>query len=97
MAFYTYWDDFKPSKSEESPFERLEKASQNEKYNQRYNPNPSPFDMVAHFANPAKKFSYEIVLKSELPAPIFRERNIKYNFHCKSKWFNRHVSDSKFR
>jgi len=62
---------------EESPFERLEKASQNEKYHQKYNPNPSSLDLLMHFTNEKTTFPYELVLKAELPAPIFRERNIK--------------------
>mmetsp|Transcript_27920 Transcript_27920/g.32282 ORF Transcript_27920/g.32282 Transcript_27920/m.32282 type:complete len:391 (+) Transcript_27920:33-1205(+) len=61
----------------ESPFERLEKASQNEKHRQRYNSNPSYFELLSHFTNGRTEFPYELVLNAEIPAPVFRERNIR--------------------
>lgn len=64
---------------EESPFERLEKASQNEKYRQRYNPNPSPVELLSYFTGGRTEFPYELTLSSELPAPVFRERNLRYD------------------
>lgn len=64
----------------ESPFELLEKASQNEKHRQRYNSNPSHFELLSHFTNGRTEFPYELALKAEIPAPVYRERNFKYYY-----------------
>jgi hypothetical protein len=63
---------------EESPFESIEKENQNEKHRQQYSSNPSPVELLSYFTGGRTEFPYELVLSSDIPAPVFRERNLRY-------------------
>jgi len=62
---------------EESPFERLNKMSYQQKTMVRLTSKPSTMEMLAKFTKGRTDFPYALKLSMKLPSIIIRERNIK--------------------
>jgi len=59
-----------------SQIEKIEQIKEQKKSSGQFDSNPTANNLFKHFFNGPHLYRYELVLDSEIPSPIFRERNL---------------------
>jgi len=61
---------------QKTQIEKIEQIKKDKSQSGAFDTNPAAANLFNHLFGPKTEYKYELVLDSEIPSPIFRERNL---------------------